>query len=279
MPEDDPLRPALTQGELLAQVALARARWRAEEDTYMPLIQPWIDRHLTAYHAALDDLERWHQAVADQTDLDLTGDTQWAAIWQVAGRCIGYARSLLILARAGHADEALPLARALHECDRLLEALADPGEQELVRRWLEDHDDRYVRPREARAAVERIEQRINEEMRDTGAEPLPTTITLTRELYHRMSVVALNRREATQSVVSEPLRTMSRGKHRSVFGRVAAVRMLGNVVEEAVTSVGDGLAQIYGSAFYRETVQPMIRSFEAIRREMPLDEASLRALD
>ena len=257
---------------------LARERWRAEEDRYTPLIQPRIDGHLAAYHLALDELERWHQAVADQTDLDLTGESQWAAIWQVAGRSIGYARSVLILARAGHGDEALPLARALHECDRLLEALADPGEQELVRRWLEDADDRHVRPREARAAVERIEQRVNREMRDAGAEPLLTTIALTRQLYDRMSAVAHNRRKATQSVVSEPLRTMSRGKHRSVFGRVAAVRMLGGVVEEAVTSVGDGLAQIFGSAFYRDTVRPMVQSFEAIRREMPLDQASLRAL-
>lgn len=54
--------------------------------------------------------------------------------------------------------------------------------------------------------------------------------------------------------------------------------MLGAVVEEAVTSVGDGLAQFYGSAFYRDTVRPMVQSFQAIRSEMPLDEASLRAL-
>lgn len=244
----------------------------------MPLVQPWIDGHLAAYGLALDDLERFHQGVADRTDLDLTGETQWAAVWQVAGRCLGYARGLLILAAAGHVDEALPLARALHECDRLLEALADPGEHELVRRWLEDHDKRYVRAYEARAAVERSEERINEEMREAGHEALPTTIGHTRELYHRMSVVAHNRRAATQSVVSVPLRTMSRGKHRSVFARAGAVRMLGGVIEEAVVSVGDGLVPFYGSAFYRDTVRPMVQGFEAIRREMPLDEASLRAM-
>lgn len=176
MPVGDPLRPPLKRRELPTQARVARERWRAEEERYTPLVQQRIDGHLAAYHSALDDLERWHQAIADQTDIDLTRDTQWVAIWQVSGRCLGYARSLLILARAGHGDEALPLARALHECDRLLEALTDRGEQELVRRWLEDHDKRYVHAHEARAAVERIEQRVNQEMRDAGHDPLPTTV-------------------------------------------------------------------------------------------------------
>lgn len=54
-----------------------------------------------------------HQQIADRTDVDLAGETRWAAMWQMAGRCIGYARALLVLAHhAGFGDEA-PSDRSL----------------------------------------------------------------------------------------------------------------------------------------------------------------------
>jgi hypothetical protein len=67
----------------------------------------------------------------------------------------------------------LPVARSLHEADLLLETLADPEEGGLVRQWLEDRDDAWVRPRQTRAAVERIEGRLEERMRESAPSRFP----------------------------------------------------------------------------------------------------------
>jgi hypothetical protein len=72
-------------------------------------VRPLIEGHLAVYGVALDQLERAHQRIADITDLDLSGETRPAAVWQVAGRCIGFARAVLVLAREGIGDETPPL--------------------------------------------------------------------------------------------------------------------------------------------------------------------------
>jgi hypothetical protein len=146
-----------------------------------------------------------------------------------------------VLAREGIGDEGLPVARSLHEADLLLEALADPHEGDLVRQWLEDRDDAWVRPRHTREAVARIEGRLDERMREAGAEPIAGTGGVGRELYHRMSVVAHNRREGLRLALAPSLRTMTRGRHPSVFGRAIAVSFAGTMVEEAVAHVGEAL--------------------------------------
>src|SRR5205823_2813097 len=123
--------------------------------------------------------------------------------------------------------EALPMARAAHEANRVLQAVEDPAELDTVRRWLDDEDNRYLRPGDARQAIERIEQRMNAEMEKAGVEPVATTLHLTRQLYHRMSLVAHNRRQAIEQVVSSKLRRMSRGRHPDPVGRALAVESHG----------------------------------------------------
>jgi hypothetical protein len=277
-PERGDLEPPLRGRELPPEVVAARVAQREEDDRYGPLVGTRVEGHLAVYGMALDQLEAAHQRVADVTDLELRGDSRLAAVWQMAGRCLGFARAVLVLAHGGFGDEGLPTARSLHEANRLLDALADPEEGDLVRQWLADEDEEYVRPWQARAAGERIDERLAERMRAAGAEPVPSSVALGRELYHRMSVVAHNRRQGTEMALSEALRTMTRGRHPTVFGRAAAVTYAGAIVEEAVGSVGDALGRFCGPGFYREVLRPALESFAAVRSDMPLDDAAIQAL-
>jgi hypothetical protein len=199
-------------------------------------------------------------------------------MWQVAARCIGFARGLLVLAADGFGDEALPMARAVHEANRMLQTVGDPEELDAVRRWLEDHDKRYVRAGDARDAVERIEKRMNAEMDKAGAEPIQTTLHLTRQLDHRMSLVAHVRRQAIEQVVSSNLRRMSRGRPADPVGRALAVKSHGHVVQETVTLVGDSFGRFFGPAYYRDRLRPGLATFDAVREAAPLDPETLRKL-
>lgn len=274
----DHIAPPINRVELSEWVRHSREDAARHDARLSTTLAPRIEAHVLTYRRALDAIESAHQSVADQTDFDLKGETQWAAIWQVAGRSIGFARGLLALAAEGYGDEALPMARAAHESNRMLQAVSDPEEMVIVQRWLEDHNKRYVRAGDARDAVERIEQRMNERMKVAGAEPLGTTIGLSRQLYHRMSLVAHIRRQGIEQIVSSKLRRMSRGRHPDPVGRALAVESHGRVVEETVSLVGDSLSRFFGAAFYDTTLRPMLASFEAVREAAPLDPDTLRSM-
>ena len=107
-----------------------RKRWiaNANRERASKIVEPRIEGHLKVYGIALDGLTQAHTGIPDETDLDLAGDTRAAAVWIVAGRCIGYARAVLTLVGAGYGGESAAQMRALHEANRLLSALADDGE-------------------------------------------------------------------------------------------------------------------------------------------------------
>ncbi|MFL5847034.1 MAG: hypothetical protein ACJ762_20320 [Solirubrobacteraceae bacterium] len=274
----DSLTPPLKRIDLPKLVQHQRDDAKRLDARISKALQPRIDEHLRTYALALDEVEHAHQAIADQLDFDLKGETQWAAMWQVAGRCIGFARALLVLAHGDFGDEGLPTARSMHEANRMLQALADPDELDLVQRWLEDHDKRYVHASDAREAVDRIEARLNTAIEAAGHEPVPTTLSLTRQLYHRMSLVAHIRRQAIEMVVSSTLRRMSRGRHPDPIGRAIAVESHGRVIQETVATVGDSFGRFYGPSYYEDHLWPLLASFDAVRNSAPLDPKALRGM-
>jgi hypothetical protein len=268
------------RSETPADVRRARERAAEEDQSVAAIIATRSGGHIATYGMALDTIAELHQRIADGTNIDLTGDTRWAAMWQLAGRMIGYARALMVLGHAGFGDEAMPIARAQHECSRLLEAVTNRHETDLLIRWLADDDERYVRPRDARDAIERGEKLIAEMMIAAGEPAIPSTRDLSADLYHRMSVVTHNRRQATQSVLAPAQRSMARGRHPNPYGRATAVRWLGTVVEEAVAQVGGCLVSFLGetasTAWIAETLQPTLETFRAVERDQPLDARSVQ---
>jgi hypothetical protein len=263
-------------------VLVARATEEARERALASIVEPRFAGHLATYRMALDAVDELHQRIADRTDLDLMGTSRWAATWQLAGRTLGFARAHLILAEAGIADEAMPTARGVHEASRMLEVVSNVHEADMALRWLADDDERYPKPHEVRAAIERFEQMMNDMLVAEGEEPLPTTRHLSAELYRRMSGATHNRRYALTSVVEPHLRRMVRGRHPNFYGRAVAITYAGSIVNEAISQAGLFLASSFlgevGSAEWLQTVlRPTLETLKAADVDYPLDFASIDA--
>lgn len=95
------LEPALSSRSLPSEVRRARDDAERADRSITALVATRIAGHIATYGLAVDAVEALHQRIADETDIDLAADTRWAAIWQLAGRAIGYARAVLALAQAG----------------------------------------------------------------------------------------------------------------------------------------------------------------------------------
>lgn len=269
---DDDLNPKLAQRDLPAETEANRAYYEIENATQGAILEPRIAAHQAAYRLALDNLDRFHTQVADRTDLDLVGDTRPAAVWQMAGRSIGLSRACLDLLQLGYCAEVVPLSRTLHEANRLVQTFAERTEDELLRIWLADEGrHKWVRPNQAREAIERAEEKLNDLMREHDAEVPGTTTELSITIYDHLSRAAHNRRAWVQDAVSSDLRQMAIAKHPSPLRRAGTLASIGGTIEEAIQLVGDALAAtFYGKRFWSEHVQPYIKSFEALRATQPL---------
>jgi hypothetical protein len=263
----DELNPRVTTRKLPPRIARNRVEQAARDAADRARLEQPIAAHLTARRLALDALTESHQALADGCDLDLTGNTRPAAVWQMSGRCLGIARALVSLVEQGFTAEVLYLGRALHEATRLLSALGDRQEDALLRKWLAGE---YVSPGAVRAAEERYEQRLAVAMAAEGKQELPRTGPVTKRIYTKMSEAGHHQRPAVEGEVASALRTMVRGPDPTWERQAAAASVMLSIVGEVIDSVGDALALFHGRAWYDQHVVPFWTSFEALAREQPL---------
>lgn len=254
-------------------------------------LQPRIDGHLHVYGLVLDGIDHVHREIAEKSDLDLQGDSRQAAVWLVAGRCIGYMRATLALLAAGFGAESGALMRSVHEATRLLDALADQDEPNLLRRWLADE---WVRPKETRQARERMLTRLRAHMNAEKADaeavghaeraaeiaaglelewmrPGDHLKSATLEIYDLLSRIGHTRRSGIRDAVAVELREMSTGPHPDAVVRAGYVEYAGHLVEEVVRSVGDMLGRFYGPGWFGDQVAPLIDSMAKVRDAAPLD--------
>lgn len=233
------------------------------------LLEPAIDVHLTAYRLALAELEEAHRSVADDTDLELTGKTRASALWLMSGRCIAQARAALHLLEGGFGNEIPALLRQLHESLRLLDALTASGEDALTRKWLAN---KWVKPAEAAAAVDRDHQRIREDMIREGARP-PANITKDFDrAYGHLSEFAHNRRHRIIQTVSIEQRTMPIGPHPDVRHRAATLGEAESVLIGTVTTVGHALALLLGDEWFTKRFNPTFHALHELTMTVPLPE-------
>src|SRR5882757_880075 len=54
-----------------------------------PIVQPRIEGVISTTRDLTRQLQSWHSAIADNTDLDLTAYSRASAIWLLSGRCLG----------------------------------------------------------------------------------------------------------------------------------------------------------------------------------------------
>lgn len=188
----------------------------------------------------------------------------------MAGRCIGIARLICDSLLLGYTAEVLHLVRALHEADWLAGIFVLPEGTDLLRKWLADEGDEWVRPGEVRAAERKFEERLADAMRSAGVPELNRTRELTRAVYGDQSQAAHHRRKWTQDAVAPALRTMLRGPTIVWERRAATTSAMLPVVEEAVISVGGALDPFLPPNLFEEHVKPFLDSFEALRETQPL---------
>lgn len=218
-------------------------------------IDPTLDAVLESCRIALCALAAQHAYLADHSDLDLEGDTRWAARWRLAGAALAYANALVDLSGRGYVDPALPVSRALYEALGVLGVVNDGTEQTILARWLED---REVQPKKVRAAAERQAKRTTEEAAARGIELDVTEIRQqTEQIYGVLSDVSHVRRSGLHGMVSVPLRRAIYGAHPDPFARAHGAASTVLAVEATVLGVGEALAAFYGGPYYTEVIKPV----------------------
>jgi hypothetical protein len=269
--------PIVAPIELSAEVLAAREEADAQSAQLAQIIDPRIEGHLVTYRTMLDTLIEAHRNIAETMDFDLGGRTRWAAIWDVSGRCLGLCNSLLTQLQGGFASEVVPTLRAIHEADLLLSVLTGPGEEGLLRQWLDDAH--YVKEVTARNAAARIEKPLIALMKKEGIELLGDQTELGGQVYDILSKVAHNMRVGFAESVSVELRKFAYGPHPDPRQRAVHVEFSGQIVEEVTLLVGRAFAtRFLGRQWYEETIKPLLAALEAVRQEMPVDPETVHGL-
>jgi hypothetical protein len=255
-------------------------------------IEPRITVYLDGAEKALEVVAAAERHIADNTDLDLASDTRQVAVWLLVGRLVGLARAAIALLRLGFCAEVAATLRVMHETRRILHAVSDPEEAELLRRWLEDET--YIRPYEARQVDDRVRLRqapnleaLIQQARDAGQDELAAQVEaaveglhidagddflegLSAPIYDVLSRVSHSRRSGMEDSVSVQLREIVMGPHPSWETRATYVAFAGDLIEEALIACGGGLSSAFWPGYFTQGLQPVINSFRELRDTYPL---------
>lgn len=273
-----PLEDAAVQkAELSEDIENLRTAFRLDNAANERTVKTRAAAQYTACRHALDQLQAWHRGLADQTDLKLVAYSRSSAIWLLSGRILGLAEAMWAQINAGICNEVMVTGRAIHEAARVLPVLRDLEEEDLLHIWLQDEGKyRYVRPKHARDAQARYEEKLGEAMAQKGIPPLSGTTEMTEEMYDRLSRSGHNRRSSCLDSVWEPGRSMAYGFHPSPLRRATTVEWGCSMTVEVALAVGQGLEAFFGHGFAVKQVAPLIQGIYAVRAAEPLDEESVR---
>jgi hypothetical protein len=195
----------------------------------------------------------------------------------MAGRLLGLAEALWAQIDAGIGNEAMVTGRSIHEAARVLPAFRDRDEEELLHIWIQDDGKyRYIKPKAARDAQARFEQKLGEAMEQQGLPRLRESREHLEDMYDRLSRSVHNRRSACTDNVFKPAREIYYGWHPSPIRRGSHVEWGAAMTVEVTLAVGEGLETFYGRGFALNEVKPLIDAIEAARGAAPLDETSIR---
>lgn len=174
----------------------------------------------------------------------------------------------------GYTGQTWPTMRAIHEVNRLLGAVADADEEEIVARWLADEE---VAQREARAAEAREAERVAKQMEQAGLEPISADVAeLTKVLYRAMSKAAHHQRSIVDESVDAEARQMVYGPDPRAERRLDFTIFAGALMHEVLLKVGDSLSRLWGPPFYRDHLVPMLRGFEEMLGSLDVIERARR---
>jgi hypothetical protein len=276
--EQPPLEDVTLQKvELSEDVESLRTEYRLDNAANERTVKTRAAAQYTACRHALDQLQAWHRGLADQTNLELVAYSRSSAIWLLSGRLLGLAEAMWAQINAGICNEVMVTGRAIHEAARVLPVFRDTEEEDLLHVWLQDEGKyRYVKPKHARDAQARYEEKLGEAMAQDGVPALSSTTEMTEEMYDRLSRSGHNRRSSCLDSVWEPGRSMAYGRHSSPLRRGAYVEWGCSMTVEVALAVGEGLEAFFGHRFAVKDVGPLIQGIYAVRAAKPLDEQAVR---
>jgi len=233
-----------------------------------------VQESLAFYGQTLDWLEAHHADYAVKAELDLGADERLNAVWKLSGQSLSLSRTLLALLADGYTSQAWPVMRAIHEANRLLGAVADSEEEQIVRRWLADQQ---VKQSEVRAAEQREADRISKQMQEAGLEPLAHHVEeLSRVIYRRMSKAAHHQRSVVDEAVDAEARTMIYGPDPRGERRLEFAVFAGSLLQEVLIKVGDALSLLWGPPFYRDHLTPMLERYQKMMDALEIIETARR---
>jgi hypothetical protein len=271
---EPPIRAGLTIPD---SVIDQRRLGEAEAKRLAEILEPRIADHLLVYREVVDTLASVHQEIGETMDFGFQCRTRWAAVWELAGRCLGLSNCMLVQLQGGFASEVVPTMRSMHEAGQLLTVVTGPGEEGLLRRWL--NDERYIKAQQARAAEGRIAKPFIRELATQGIEVKGDQFLLGRDVYNMLSKPAHNMRGGFLESVSKSQRLFAYGPHPDLVQRAVHVEFGGQQIQEVALRVGGSLAtRFLGRTFYADTVEPLLASVKAVRTTMPVDPVSVRRL-
>lgn len=230
---------------------------------------------LQFFGETLDWLEGHHARYAEVTTHDLDADERGNATWKLSGESLAHSRTLLSMLRDGYTAQTWPTMRAIHESNRLLGAVVDPEEERIAERWLADQE---VKQHEAREAEEREAERIAEQMKEAGLEPMVVDVAgLARTIYSGMSKAAHHRRAVVDESVDAEARAFTYGTDPDPARRLEFVIFAGALVQEVLLKVGDALCALWGRPdFFLEHLEPMLQRFEEMVEALEIIETAKR---
>ena len=253
---------------LPSDVTAARAEFARINAKNGEILKPLIGTHLMSYDAARTELLDAHRYIADQTHLDLQAKTREAGLWLITGRCIGLAHAAHLAVSAWFTVEVVSVLRSLHEATRLLSVFRKPGEETLIKRWL---DGRSVSRGDVMAANRRQEGRAREQMLKHGHPIASPTSEYFERQYGRWSEFAHHRRRHMVDQVAVPDRVMVVGPHPDWRARAAAVDQFGWYLAELVSVGGLAMADL-GRPEWTDRFQGTYRSLVELKARIPLAE-------
>jgi hypothetical protein len=231
-----------------------------------------LEGHLLAYQATVDSLAEGHRQIAETMAFGMGARTRWTAVWEMSGRCLALSNCMLAQLRVGFGTEVVPTMRAIHEAGLVLTVVAGPGEENLLRQWLDDR--RYIKAEAARRAEARIDKPYVAAINSASSQNLGAAI------YAGLSKAGHNMRGSLLESFAPALRQFAYGPPHPNPRLVAVhVDYSGELIEEVALRVGAALGQRFlGRPWFDETVKPLIEGMEAIRRDMPIDPETVNAL-
>lgn len=278
MSSDVDLDPPLSLRSLSKREQAARRRGPEVDAALEPVVRPRMAAHVSACRQVLDAIEVELDQMIDSLDLDPTAKTRAAALWLLIGRCVGQQRAVVLLAEHGMVAEGQPLDRSVKEMTNVVKAIAaeGPAAEKLARQWLADGD-AYVKAQAGRRGMTRPFRNEAGEKAAFAPLGLDSLDAADKQVYDYLSGASHGRRSSTLESCYTETRHMARGRRYALLDQARTVDWASSTTAGVALAASMMLLPFLGQKRVQDTIHPLWKAIEAIRKDQPLDPEAIAA--